>query len=556
MNLKLTVLLVSVIFAAFMIPQGHALIGGVNVTVTPSSQVAPQLTTATFTVTVSDTFAPGPADSFTLTVSGLPSGAAASFSTNPLPVPSPGSSSTTLTINTGAYSGAFCPDSYPFTVTATDSSLNSGSGSATLVVTQAGPTLSATVSTDKSAYTVGQQVTILLSVNRYAEGTLTISPPSGTPQTFTYQSLYAGSFSKTFSTANQPVGRWTISFQADDYCSGFSSGVAYFDVSPNTYSVSISLSGVPGSVNVNLQVDGQPQESMTGSDIKTLSFALDSQHTVEVDQYVAGDQGVRYYSQQNSWTVSSGGSHTFNYQTQYYFAVATDPDGITPVSGEGWYNAGTAVQTNAAPQALNGSSGTQYAFKGWMIDGAVQSGNPVSVTLDKPHKAVAKYQTQYQLEVDSPGGLGAPQGSGSYDAGSTAQFSVTSPNGMLIQQVFVEWQGDYAGTSTQGSIVMDKPHVVHAIWTTSYTQLYIAGGALAVVVVVVALLLLRRRRHAAEPVMKPAPSVEGTTPSPPTEGAPPQPPTPESTASITCTTCGATSPPGLAFCTNCGAKLG
>ena len=197
-NSKLPALLVFIIFAAFMIPQGHSLIGGVNVTITPSSQVAPQLTVATYTVTVSDTFAPGPADSFTLSVTGLPSGTGVSFSTNPVSVPSPGSTSTTLSINTGAYGSGYCPSTYSFTVTATDSSSNSGSGSASLVVTQVGPALSVTVSTDKSTYTVGEQVTILLSVTRYSEGTLTISPPSGTPQTFTYQSIAAGSFAKRF----------------------------------------------------------------------------------------------------------------------------------------------------------------------------------------------------------------------------------------------------------------------------------------------------------------------------------------------------------------------
>jgi hypothetical protein len=554
---KLAAPLVFVIFAAFMIPQGHALIGGINVTVTPSSQVAPQLTVASYTVTVSDTFAPGPADVFTLGASGLPSGSAVSFSTNPLSVPSPGSASTTLTINTGAYATGYCPGTYSFTVTATDSSSNSGSGSATLVVTQVGSALSVTVSTDKSAYTVGDQVTILLSVTRYAEGTLTISPPSGAPQTFTYQSIAAGSFTKTFSTANQPTGRWTVNFQADDYCSGFSSSVAYFDVSPNTYSVSISLSGVPSSVNVNIQVDGVSQGSMTGSDIRTLSFTLNSQHTVAVDQYVSGDQGVRYYAQLNSWTVASGGSHTFSYQTQYYFNVGTDPDGITPVSGTGWYNAGSTVQTNTAPQALNGSAGTQYAFKSWMIDGTAQAGNPISITIDKPHQAVAKYQTQYQLSVVSPGGLGNPQGSGYYDTGSTAQFSVTSPNGILIQQVFAQWQGDYSGTSTQGSIVMDKPHTVTATWTTSYTQLYMAGGAVAVVAIVaVALLLLRRRRGGGEPIMKPPPpSTEGETP-PADTGSPPEGSTTAEPASVICSSCGAPSPPGVAYCTNCGVKLG
>ena len=325
-------------------------------------------------------------------------------------------------------------------------------------------------------------------------------------------------------------------------------------MSPNTYSVSVSLSGIPGSVNVNIQVDGVSQGSMTGSDIKTLTFALNTQHSVAVDQYVSGDQGVRYYSQLNSWTVGSGGSHTFNYQTQYYFTVATDPDGITPVSGSGWYNAGTAVQTNMAPQTLNGSAGTQYAFKSWQIDGAVQSGNPISITLDKPHKAVAKYQTQYQLTVVSPGGLGDPQGSGYYDAGSTAQFSVTSPNGIIIQQVFVQWQGDVSGTSTQGSIVMDKPHTVNATWTTSYTQLYIVAGALAAVAIVVALFLLRKRQGGGEPVMKPTPPGEGEKPveiatSPPEAES-------KGSGTVTCSNCGATSTSGLAYCTNCGAKLG
>jgi len=553
-NWKPAVPLVFVIFVAFMIPQTHALIGGVNVTVTPSSQVAPQLTVATYTVTISDTFAPGPPDSFTLSVSGLPSGSAPSFSSNPVSVPSPGSASTTLSINTGASAVGYCPGTYSFTVTATDSSANSGSGSATLVVTLVGPTLSVTVSTDKPTYTVGDQVTILISVTRYSEGTLTISPPSGTPQTFSYQSIGAGSFPKTFSTANQPTGRWTVNFQADDYCNGFSSNVAYFDVSPNTYSVSVSLSGVPGSVNVNLQVDGVSQGSMTGSDIKSLSFALNSQHTVAVDQYVSGEQGVRYYSAMNTWTVSSGGSHTFSYQTQYYFTVATDPDGITPVSGTGWYNAGTAVQTNTAAQALNGSTGTQYAFKTWLVDGTIQSGNPISITIDKPHKAVAKYQTQYQLTVVSPNGLGSPQGSGYYDAGSTAQFSVTSPTGILIQQVFVQWQGDYSGTSTQGSIVMDKPHTVNATWITSYTQLYIAAGALAVVVVV-ALLLLRRRHGGGETVTKPAPPAVGE--SPPAETViPPEGGNITAPTSIICSSCGTASPPGLTYCSNCGVKLG
>jgi hypothetical protein len=395
----------------------------------------------------------------------------------------------------------------------------------------------------------------LLSVNRPARGTLTIAPPSGAPSTFAYEFTAPSSFPKTFSTANQPTGRWTVNFQADDYCSGFSSGVAYFDVSPNTYDVSISLSGVPGSVTVNIQVDGVSQGSMTGSDIKTLTFKIGEQHSISVDQYVQGDQGIRYYSSQNTWTVSSAGSHTFTYQAQYFLTVGTDPDGITRISGGGWNNAGSIIQTGTAPQIVNGSAGTQYLFKGWQVDGVLQpsTSNPQSLTSDKPHRVIAKYQIQYQLVVDSPGGLGRPQGSGYYDAGSTAQFSVTSPTGLLIQQIFARWQGDYSGISPQASIVMDKPHVVRATWTTSYTQLYMAVATLAAVAVSAFLFLLRRRKG--RTVTKPTP------PAPPAESKPVVPgeekpaETPPAAKSVTCSSCGATMPAGLVYCTECGSKF-
>ena len=170
------------------------------------------------------------------------------------------------------------------------------------------------------------------------------------------------------------------------------------------------------------------------------------------------------------------GSHTFTYQTQYQFSVSTDRQGA-PTTGGGWYNDGQSVQTNQATPSVAGPSGTQYAFKDWELDGAPQSSNQLTVTMNMPHTAVAKYSTEYQLVIDSPGGLGNPQGAGYYDAGSTATFSVTSPVGFLVQQVLVQWQGDYTGTNPQGAVMMDKPRTVHAVWTTSYTQAHIVGAS-------------------------------------------------------------------------------
>jgi hypothetical protein len=146
------------------------------------------------------------------------------------------------------------------------------------------------------------------------------------------------------------------------------------------------------------------------------------------------------------------------------------------------------------PQTLPGPSGTQYVFKNWIVDGVAQTGNQVSMNMNQPHSAIAKYATQYQLVVDSPGGLGNPQGSGYYDAGSTATFSVSSPVGFLVQQVLVRWEGDYTGSSPQGSVAMDGSKAVHAVWETSYTQLYIVAAAVAAVVVVGVVLMMRRRK--------------------------------------------------------------
>ena len=544
-NSKLAFVIVLVL-VSITLPQVHAQVGSVTVTVTPTSQAVPQSSVATYTVTVDDGGLPG-AVMFALNVAGISSGAA-SFSPNPVTVMGTGTS--TLTIDTSGNSALYCPNTYQFTVTATGPSSSGTSSVTALSVTQNGAPLSVTVSTDKPSYTLGQPVTIVLSVNRQAKGTLTISPPSGPPQTFTYTFNSATSFPKTFSTANQPIGRWTVTFQADDYCSGFGSGSSNFDVTPNTYDVSISLSNVPSSVTVNIQVDGLNQGSMTGSDIKTLSFKIGSQHSISIDQYVQGDQGVRYYSAQNTWTVSSAGTHTFDYQIQYFFTVATDPDGIATMSGGGWNNAGTNVQTSTAPQIINGSAGSRYMFKGWIVDGVPQpvNVNPISLSLDKPHKIIAKYQIQYQLIMDSPNGLGNPQGAGYYDAGSTAQFGVNSPTGFLVQQVFVQWQGDYSGTSPKGSIVMDKQHIVHATWTTSYTQLYMVAAAL--VIILVAALLFWRRRSGRALQTKPTPPA-GAEPAPLSEDKSGE----DHSESITCNSCGTKMQAGTLHCTNCGAQL-
>jgi hypothetical protein len=249
---------------------------------------------------------------------------------------------------------------------------------------------------------------------------------------------------------------------------------------------------------------------------------------------------VRYYCAQNSLTVSSSGSYSFNYETEYQLNVSTHPSGIIPVGNGGWFNAGATAQTGQATQLVPGPTGIQYSFVNWVVDGAAQNGTQLSITMNGPHNAIAEYKTQYLLTVNSPNGLGNPKGGGYYDAGSTAPFSVTSPQGYFIQQVFVQWQGDYTGTSPQASITMNGPKTVNAVWTTSYTYVYVAGAAIVVLAIIAAAFTIRRRRR---PAQETKPTTSGaTSPSP-------------ALATVKCGNCGAQNPADQKYCTECGQSL-
>ncbi len=483
---KLLIILILMMSLAVVFPP--RVNAALSVTISPTSQNAPQASQASYTVSFSGGLLGA---TYAFSLSGL--GGYGSYYFSPSQV-SAISGSSTLVISTTQVPVPYCPGVYAFTVSVTNTGASGDTGSAAgnLYVSQTGLPLVVGVSTDKSSYVKGDKILIQVAVNRPAEGTITVSPPSGTPLTYSFQTDFATSVAQTL-TASQPYGTYTVSVYADDYCNSFNSATTTFSVGPNAYSVSIQLSGVPQQYSATLQVDGQNRGTVPGSQTKTLSFTIGTTHTVTVGQYVAGDTGVQYYCAQNTWSVSSTDSHTFNYQTQYQLTVATDPANVTQVSGGGWFNAGSTAQTSQAPQTVSGASGVQYAFQSWSVDGSSQTGNQITVTMNGPHTAVAKYITQYLLTVNSPGGLGNPQGGGYYDGGSTAQFSVSSPAGILVQQVFVHWTGDYSGTSPQGSVTMNSPKTVNATWTTSYTNAYLAGGAVVLLLVIGAILAARRR---------------------------------------------------------------
>jgi hypothetical protein len=416
--------------------------------------------------------------------------------------------------------------------------------------------LSVNVEASKASYMKGEIVTLKMDANlQGAQYYLTVKKPDGSNWA-NAQGYLPATFTKK---ASDPIGTYTAELTAT-YC-GTASDTTSFAVTPDTYDVTISLVGLPPDAATALLVDGNNVTDMKGGDVKVLSYPIGTSHTFQVDQYVNGASGYRYYCESNSWTASSAGSNAFNYATQVYLDVSTDPASVTDVTASGWYAKGASASVASVPAEVEGATGTKYVFTTWTVDGTSRGDNGFIFVMDAPHKVVANYDTMFLLTIVSD--YGNPKGAGYYKSGDTATFSVDSPVGIGIQRVFVEWTGDYTGNNAKGSITMDGPKTVTATWTTNYFQFYMIVGAIVAIAVVAGVLLWMRRRRGPA-MVKPPPPPPPPPPSTEVTETPSEPPAPvpatESESkpavsiAIRCTNCGHELKQGQVFCPECGQK--
>jgi hypothetical protein len=89
---------------------------------------------------------------------------------------------------------------------------------------------------------------------------------------------------------------------------------------------------------------------------------------------------------------------------EYYLAVKSDPDGVTAISGEGWYNEDTNVLLTA-PEYVSVLTGVRCKFSYWDVDGISQGLGiyEIAVRMDANHTATANYVTQYLVTFDLTG---------------------------------------------------------------------------------------------------------------------------------------------------------
>jgi len=164
---------------------------------------------------------------------------------------------------------------------------------------------------------------------------------------------------------------------------------------------------------------------------------------------------------------------------QYYLTVNTNPNGVTAISGEGWYTESTNVVLTA-PTPVPNVTGVRYRFSYWDVDGLSQGigVNPITVLMNANHTATAHYVKQYYLTVSSS--YGATGGADWYDDGATAYVTVTpltvsGPSG--VQYVFTNWGGDATGTTSPSNpIAMNAPKTATANWKTQYYLTVGNGG--------------------------------------------------------------------------------
>gem|GEM_PF-1778781 len=298
------------------------------------------------------------------------------------------------------------------------------------------------------------------------------SPSAYTDETGWTGSINTGeSFSETISGLGEET---TYYFRAQaKNTAGTSSGDERSFTTPKLFSVTLGTS--PDAVSLIVDGTTYPPADLP----KSFSWANGSAHDcVAPSPAESSEEGIQYVftswspdgdaSPSKTITVSGNATYTANYKTQHHLTVEAD---YGDPSGQDWYDVGNNTQIEA--DELISDDGTRYVFLNWIVDGDQQSGNPVSITMDAPHTAVANYKAQHFLTVESPYG-DEPSGEDWYDEGTeastgTAEQTITDANTDYTQYVFLNWAVD--GSDQSGnpiSITMDAPHTAATEYKTQH----------------------------------------------------------------------------------------
>lgn len=133
---------------------------------------------------------------------------------------------------------------------------------------------------------------------------------------------------------------------------------------------------------------------------------------------------------------------------------------------------------------VNWSDGQKYTNRSNSIER--------NVTLHNDIDLFALYKTQYRLLVNSS--RGDPNGTSWYDTGNQGHFSVKPLTDWFWLQKFDHWTGDISDQITQpsGSLTMDAPKIINAIYDYDFTHLAIILAGVGSLVTILEIVLKRQ----------------------------------------------------------------
>jgi hypothetical protein len=223
-----------------------------------------------------------------------------------------------------------------------------------------------------------------------------------------------------------------------------------------------------------------------GTHIQTYNFAA------AAAVVTTGGNSIGY--SEKTFSIMGGTTYQLTVDTAYPVAVTVD--GSTQASSPIELTPGTHIVS--VPTLVRLDNFSRLRFDHW-DDGSTLQDRTLNIQSDT--SIAATFVRQYLLTLDSSPANAT--GTGWYDEGSTAQFSVPSAvpmpglSGTLgARFVFKGWyeNGNRFTTSPTGSVGMLSAHIFNAQWTADYTIPIIIAAAIAVVLAASGILVVRKRR--------------------------------------------------------------
>jgi len=199
----------------------------------------------------------------------------------------------------------------------------------------------------------------------------------------------------------------------------------------------------------------------SASSVHTFSYQSPLLVTPNVQQYVWTSTSGLTTSQTGSLTISSSGSISGNYKTQYYLAVVTDPPGIGSPSGTGWFDPGANVTINAPGYVNIVPGSSRYRFNGWTTTNMSEIGDPsrspTTIIIDEGKNVTANYVVQYFVTINQTG-------VGSDFTGTIVTIDTIDFNGTSLPVTFA-WDNGTTHTFEFHSPLLVTPSTKQYVWT-------------------------------------------------------------------------------------------